>query len=90
MSIIAGVIIVISSLLFTNVVFPEYFEELEASYRTMLAGQGQSEAEIAAEVQAWSAAQTPMNQAMNGFIGTFVTGVVVSAVAALWIRARPR
>jgi hypothetical protein len=90
MSIIAGVIIVISSLLFTNVVFPEYFEELEAGYHAMLAGQGKSEAEIAAEVQAWSAAQTPMNQAMNGFIGTFVTGVVVSAVAALWIRARPR
>jgi hypothetical protein len=90
MSIIAGVIIVISSLLFTNVAFPEYFQELEAGYRTMLGEQGKSEAEIAAEIESWSAGQTPMNQAMNGFIGTFVTGVVVSAVAGLWIRARPR
>jgi hypothetical protein len=89
MSIIAGVIIVIASLLFTSVAFPDYFQELEASYRAMLAAQGKSEAEIATEIAAWSAAQTPMTQAMNGFIGTFVTGVVVSAVAALWIRARP-
>lgn len=90
MSIIAGVIIVISSLLFTTVVFPEYFQELEAGYRAMLTDQGKSETEIAAEIESWSASQTPMNQAMNGLIGTFVTGVVISAVTALWIRARPR
>ena len=88
-SIIAGVIIVISSLLFTNVFFPEYFTELEAGYREMLAAQGKTEAEIASEIEVWAAAQTPMTQAMNGFIGTFVTGVVVSAIVSLWVRARP-
>jgi hypothetical protein len=89
MSIIAGVIIVGSSLLFTTVAFPEYFSEVEAAYRGLLQQQGKSEAEIASEITAWSAGQTSMAQAMNGFIGTFVTGVMVSAVVAIWVRARP-
>ncbi|MEX2662914.1 MAG: DUF4199 domain-containing protein [Vicinamibacterales bacterium] len=89
MSIIAGVVIVGSSLLFTVVFFPDYFAELEAVYRDMLRQQGKTEAEIASEVATWSSGQTPMQQAMNGFIGTFVTGVVVSAVIAIWVRARP-
>ena len=88
MSIIAGVVIIGSSLLFTQVAFPEYFQELEASYRQLLQQQGKTEAEIAAEIAAWSPGQTPMRQAMNGFIGTFVTGVVVSAIAAVWIRKK--
>jgi hypothetical protein len=34
------------------------------------------------------AATTPMGQAMQGFLGTLVTGIVVSAILAIWIRAR--
>lgn len=89
MSIIAGLVIIVSSLLFTTVFFPDYFREIEVVYRTMLQQQGKTEAEIAAEVSAWSAGQTPMRQAMMGFIGTFVTGVTMSAVLAIWVRARP-
>jgi len=89
MAIIAGVVIIGSSLLFTTVFFPDYFAELEAVYRDMLRQQGKTEAEIASEITTWSAGQTPMRQALNGFIGTFVTGVVVSAVIAIWVRARP-
>jgi hypothetical protein len=88
MSMIAGLVIVASSLLFTTVFFPDYFTELGAVYRDMLQQQGKTESEIAAEMTAWSTNQTPMRQAMNGFIGTFVTGVTVSAVIAIWVRAR--
>lgn len=89
MAIVAGVVIIGASLLFTLVAFPEYFSELEAGYREMLRQQGKSDAEIASEVATWSAGQTPMTQAMNGFLGTFITGVIVSAVVAVWVRARP-
>ena len=89
MSIIAGVIIIGSSLLFTTVFFPDYFKELEAVYREILRQQGKTEQEVTAEIVTWSAGQTPMRQAINGFLGTFVTGVVVSAVLAIWVRARP-
>jgi hypothetical protein len=65
MSTIAGVIIIGSSLLFTMVVFPEYFQDIEATQ------------------------STPMGQALSGFIGTLVTGILVSAIVAIWVRAKP-
>lgn len=89
MSIIAGLIIIGASLIFTTVAFPEYVQEIEAVNRRVLQQQGKTESEIASEVAAWSEAQTPARQAMNGFLGTFMTGVVVTAVVAVWVRARP-
>ena len=89
MAIIAGLVIIGSSLLFTTVFFPDYFNELEAIYRDMLQQQGKTDSEIAAEIAQWSTGQTPLRNAFNGFLGTFVTGVVVSAVIAIWVRARP-
>ena len=89
-SIIGGVIIVGFSLLFTTVAFPEYFTEMEAAYRGILQREGKTEAEIATLIAEWSKGQSPMLQALYGFLGTFVTGVVVSAVLAIWVRARPR
>ena len=88
-SIIGGVVIVGFSLLFTTVFFPEYFTEMETVYRAMLQKEGKTEAEIATIIAEWSAGQSPILQALYGFLGTFVTGVVVSAVLAIWVRARP-
>jgi hypothetical protein len=90
MAIIAGVIVIGSSLLFTMVAFPDYFRELEAMQRQMLAGEGKSPAEIDAAVQASAAIATPMAQAMSGFIGTLITGIVASAVIAIRVRANPK
>ena len=88
MSIVAGVIIIVSSLVFTTIVFPNYFADIEQSYRTALQQQGKSDAEIAAAIQASAASATPMAQAMSGFIGTLVTGIVASAVIGLFARRR--
>ncbi len=90
MSIIGGVVIVGFSLLFTTVAFPDYFKEMEAAYRGILQQEGKTEAEIATLISEWSTGQSPIQQALYGFIGTFVTGVVVSAVLAIWVRVRPR
>jgi hypothetical protein len=87
MSAIAGVIVICSSLLFTMVAFPGYFQELEALQRQLLAEAGRPAAEIEAAVQA--SASTPMAQAMSGFIGTFITGIIVSGIIAIWVRAKP-
>ena len=89
MAIVAGVIIMCSSLLFTTLVFPAYFADLEQTYRTILQQQGKSEADITAAIQANAASSTPMAQAINGFIGTLVTGIVASAVIAVFVRAKP-
>ena len=88
MAIVAGVIIIASSLVFTTVVFPNYFADIEQAYRATLQQQGKSDAEIAAAIQANAASATPMAQAMSGFIGTLVTGIVGSAIIGLFVRRR--
>jgi hypothetical protein len=87
MSVIAGVIIIISSLLFTMVAFPEYFREVEAAHRQMLQAQGRPQAEIEELVRPY-AEGTPMGQAMGGFIGTLVTGILASAIIGLFLRRK--
>jgi hypothetical protein len=88
MAIVAGVIVIASSLLFTMVAFPDYFRELEEAYRESARAQGRSEAEIAQSISDNMAAATPMGQAMAGFLGTLITGILASAVIAIFIRAR--
>jgi hypothetical protein len=88
-SIIAGIVIIVASLLFTTVAFPDYFNDLNAASRDIMVKQGKTEAEIADVLNAAAPMQTPVANAFAGFLGTFVTGVVVSAVVAIWIRARP-
>jgi len=88
MAIVAGVIIIASSLLFTTVVFPNYFADVEQAYRQALQTQGKTDTEIAAAIQASAASATPMAQAMSGFIGTLVTGIVASAIIGIFVRRR--
>lgn len=67
MAIVAGVIIIGASLLFTTVVFPNYFTDVK---------------------QASAASATPMAQAMSGFMGTLVTGILASAIIGIFVRRR--
>ena len=89
MAVVAGLIIIVSSLLFTTVAFPDYFRELEAANRQILQAQGRSAAEIEEAVRASASMSTPMGQAMGGFIGTLVTGILASAVIAIVVRRKP-
>ena len=88
MSIVAGVLIIAASLVFTTVVFPNYLADVEQAQRAALQQRGLPDADIAAAIQANSATATPMAQAQSGFIGTLVTGILASAVMALFIRRR--
>lgn len=87
-AIVAGLVIIVSSLLFTTVAFPQYFDELNAVQRELLAKQGMPEDQIEAAIRAAAPMQTPMVNALMGFIGTFMTGVIASAVIAIWVRAK--
>jgi hypothetical protein len=89
-AIVAGVIIIATSLLFTTVVFPNYFSDIEQAYRTSLQQQGKTDPEIAAALQASAASATPMAQAMSGFIGTLITGIVASAIIGIFVRRHHR
>lgn len=88
MSLIAGVVIVSSSLVFTTVFFPDYFSEINAMSRDLMTRAGRSEAEIERAIADVAPMQTPLGYAFAGFVGTFVTGVVATAIIAIWVRAR--
>jgi hypothetical protein len=68
MAIVAGVVIVAASLVFTALVFKDALDAMRLN----------------------DPSATHMSGAMNGFIGTLVTGIVASAVIALWVRAPRR
>jgi hypothetical protein len=88
-SIVAGVVIFFSSLLFTTVAFPEYFDEVNAVSRQMMMREGRSEAEIDQVLKDAAPIQTPVRNALIGFAGMFVVGIFSTAVVAVFVRARP-
>lgn len=87
-SLLAAVLVFGGSILFTTVVFPSYFEEIRAVHTSMLEQAGKSPEEVKAQVEAMSATQTPLLQALFGAIGTVVTGLVSSLVIAAFARKR--
>jgi hypothetical protein len=88
LSLVAGAIIICSSLVFTTIAYPHYFEELRACQTEMMKAQGLSEADIKAQLAAAAALQTPIGNALTGFAGTVGTALVVSAVAAMFWRKK--
>ena len=68
MSVIAGVVIIVFSLLFTTVLFPGYFADMQEAFQRTGA--------------------TPMGEALQGFMGTLITGIVASAVIGLFVRSK--
>ncbi len=87
-SLVAAPIVFLNSLLFTQVVFPKYFDEIRATQESMLRSKGISDTEIAEALKAAAAMENPYLQALFGAIGTVVTGVVVSLVASAIVKKR--
>ncbi len=87
-SAIGGVLVVGSSLLFTMVVFPNYFREIAEIQERMLREAGLAEADIRATLETSARGQTPMAQALAGFLGTLGTGLLASLVIAVFVRAK--
>ncbi len=87
-SLFAGVLIFAGSLLFTTVVFPNYFAEITALQEQMLRDQGKTEEVIRTTMDLAAKTNTPMASAVGGFIGTVVTGLLASLVIAGFVRAK--
>ena len=85
MALVASAIIFPNALLFTGVLFPQYFEEIAAVQTEMLQAAGTPEADIEAARQQ-AASQTDMQNALAGVIGTLGTTLVVALIAAIFIR----
>jgi hypothetical protein len=88
LSLVASAIIFAGSLLFTTVAFPTYFADIQAAQTEMLKAAGMSEADIRTQLAASAAMQTPFMNAINGVIGTVVTGALVAAIAGAFLRKK--
>jgi len=85
---IAGIFIFAASLLFTTVMFPNYFREVLEVQEHAMREAGLDSTRIDTVMAGAEVAYTPMRQAIQGFIGTVVTGLVTAAIAGTWIRHR--
>lgn len=81
-SAIGGSIIFASSLLFTLVVFPDHFKDLRVIQEARLRDKGKTEDEISYTMAHSSKIYAPTSQAARGYMGTLVTGVLVSFAGA--------
>jgi len=87
-SLIGGIFVIVGSLIFTIVVFPNYFRDLAVIQEQMLRAAGRAEAEIQQVMEMSAKTSTPMMQAIFGFLGTLVTGIVVSTIIGAFVRAK--
>lgn len=85
---VASVLIFAGSLAFTTLAFPEYFQEVEAAGRAMMAAKGVPPDQIEAAVKAQAPMNTPLMNALSGVIGTLATGLVVALLAAIGLRRK--
>lgn len=87
-SVIAGIILFFNSLLFTNVLFPNYFSDLETVQTSMMKSEGKTDAEISKAIEEAKPMNTSMMSAVMGFVGTVGTGLVASAVIGAFMRKK--
>lgn len=85
---VALVIIIPVSFLFTGVLFPDYFDVVAEMQAEQWAGAGMSEGEIDNLLQQTGFMRTSPAAAIMGAIGTMITGLIISLITAAFVRAK--
>jgi hypothetical protein len=83
---VGGCLIFATSWMLTAQLYPDYFAEVNAAGAEYYRAQGMDDAAVQAELAKSASMQTSGMQAVMGFVATVITGLIVSAVAAIWIR----
>ena len=86
--IVAAILIFGNSLLFTQVLFPTYTEDVLAGQEELLRSSGASEEQIAAQLDIARTMMKPSIQAATGAFFTFLTTMVTTLIAAAFIRVK--
>lgn len=89
MSLVAGAIIFVGSYVISTVVFPTYFADMKAMLEGILTAQGKTPEQIQVAMAKQAPMLTPLMSSCTGFIGTIVTGLMVSLLGAVLIRHKP-
>jgi hypothetical protein len=70
------------------VLFPHYFEDFRKTSEEVLRMAGKSEPEIKTLLDAQAPMQTPFFSALFGFLGTVVTGFVISLAVGAFLHGK--
>ena len=88
LSFIAGSLLLAMSYIYLTQVHPTYMAEVNEAGLAFYRSQGVDEAKIQEITAQSSKFQTPMAQAVMGFVGCVVTGFVLSLILAIFIRTK--
>lgn len=85
---VGGCLILATSYLYVTRVHPTYRAEVHEAGIAMNRAQGMDEAKIQQLVAQQEPYQTPMAMAAMGFVATVITGLILSAILAIFIRSK--
>jgi hypothetical protein len=87
-SLVAALLGAVLSYLYLTAVNPEYLDAVREATRAQLEAQGLSGRELAQAQQMAGAISSPASVAVIGAVTTFILGLVISALAALFMRRK--
>jgi Zn-dependent membrane protease YugP len=88
MSVVGAVIVFVGALLFTMVVFPEYFAEVREAGRQALLAEGKTPEEVQKVLDLAAPMQTPFVNALLGAVMTILSGFIMSLAIPFIVRKR--
>ncbi len=83
---VGGSLIFATSIMLVSYLYPNYFAEANVATEAAYRARGMDDAAVQAAMAKLTAAQTPVAQGLNGFVGTVLTGLIMSAILGIWIR----
>lgn len=85
--VVAGILILILSLINLNLLFPNYIEENNVAMIEAFEGMNMPEQAFEAQI-AKLESRTAMRESINGMIGTVVTTIIAGAIVAIFKRKK--
>ena len=83
---VGGSLIFATSYMLVTQLYPNYFAEANVATEAAYRAGGMNDAAVQAAMAKLAAAQTPVANSVSGFVGTVLTGLILSAILGIWIR----
>lgn len=88
MSLVAGLLTAAANFLYSQVFFPNYIPELRATVENSLKQAGRTAEELKKGLELFDSFYNPASIAMQSVVSTVLSGLVMSAITAIFIRAK--
>jgi hypothetical protein len=85
---VGGCVVFAASYFYVTSVNPSSVAEMHEAMASALRASGMDETQVQAKMAELAKTSTPVMHALNGFVGTVVTGFILSAILGLFIRSK--